>query len=321
VDCYSETNRHIEAKPAWRYDVAQQEEVREQIEKLRRRLSEDPNDSRALYELGTLYMKKMFQPEQALRFFERALQIEPGDTDAKLAYAEANMQTRTFTIETKAGQAQVAVYEVMGIRDPLTDQERLPARFLKKYAEAAKLIDLPDQLILPVEALDGTVGHSRVVGVLSYALADALGLNEAQRKNVLVAGYVQDIGKKLVPHEILTRTDMLSEKEFAEIRRHATEATPVLKMAGFDPAIVEIVENHHERHNGDGYPNGKSGEQIPLGARITAVADTYDAMVAWRPFRGPKSRSEALEELKRETRAGLYDAAIVNTLAKLLEDD
>ncbi len=291
------------------------ESISRQLDDLEVRVAANPDDVGNLQRLAEIYLEKMQQPTKALKLLERALKLEPDSTEIKLAYAEANIQKESDPHASNAGPAGLVAYEVVGTRNPFTDENRIPRSFYERYGKVEELIGIPLDLILPIEALDGSVGHSRVVAVLSYAIAETLGLNKDQKKDILMAGYIQDIGKKLIPHHILGLTRRLTEKEFAHIRRHPTGAARVLASAGFNKRkILDIVTHHHERYNGKGYPFGKAGDDIPMGARITGVADTYDAMVAWRPYKHSMDRAAALAEIKKETRSGLFDPFVVDAL-------
>jgi HD-GYP domain-containing protein (c-di-GMP phosphodiesterase class II) len=319
-ECYSKVSYCIEAKLVQDKDGAIDEGIGKEIDRLEGKLAGNAKDIEALHQLGEIYLKKLHQPTRALKLFERALKIGPDNTKVKLAYAEANIEKESLTRISEAGPGAFTAYEVVGTRNPIFDENRLPAKFAERYASVENLIGIPAELILPIEAIDGSIGHSRVVAVLSYAMAETLGLSEEQKKDVLMAGYIQDIGKKLIPHQILSHTRKLTNEEFAEVRRHPTEATRVLSSAGFNKiSILEIVEHHHERHNGKGYPHGKSGNQIPVGARITAVADSYDAMVAWRPYKKARTRTDALSEIKRGARSGFYDPTVVQAFLTVID--
>jgi HD-GYP domain-containing protein (c-di-GMP phosphodiesterase class II) len=322
AECYSKVSYCVEAKLVQDKEEKIKEDTSELISELERKLATSPNNVDVLYQLGEVYLKQLHQPTRALKLFEHALKVDPDNTDVKLAYAEANIEKDSLARLSETGPTEFTAYEVMGTRDPLKDANRLPKKFTERYGNVGNLIGIPSDLILPIEAIDGSIGHSRVVAVLSFAIAETLGLDDTRKKDILMAGYIQDIGKKLVPHEILSRSRQLTDKEKAEVRRHPTEATRVLSQAGFNKiSILRIVEHHHERYNGKGYPHGKAGEQIPMGARITGVADAFDAMVGWRPYRKARSRAEAVEEIRRSARAGLYDPSVVEAFLALVDSE
>jgi hypothetical protein len=118
------------------------------------------------------------------------------------------------------------------------------------------------------------------------------------------------------PREILEKPDRLTDAEFAVIKRHADDGAELLSHLG-EPEVVAIVRHHHERLDGGGYPAGLSGSEIPLGARIIAVADTYDVLTARDSYRKPVSSAEAIAELRRVAGTQL-DPAVVSVFVELL---
>ena len=185
----------------------------------------------------------------------------------------------------------------------------------------ASLLKYPAEIIHPVEVIDGTLGHSRVVGFLSYAIADALHLPDKDKQDVLLAGYFCDIGKTIIPHHILNQAGTVTDKEFEELTKHPREGVRILKKMGYENEnLFEMISNHHENFRGGGYPTGLSGDQIPLGARIVAIADTYDALTSWRSFRNRWDREAAYAEMERSTARGKFDPVLMSVFGKLLRD-
>lgn len=152
-----------------------------------------------------------------------------------------------------------------------------------------------------VEALEAkdpyTNGHSKRVTEIAVTLAVELGLSRQEQDQIRLAGLVHDIGKIGVPEEILHKPDKLSDVEFEFIKEHPTIGEKILKPIINDRQVLAIVRYHHERFAGGGYPEGISGEDIPLGARLMAVADAYDAMTSSRPYRGALSPKKAKSQL------------------------
>jgi HD-GYP domain-containing protein (c-di-GMP phosphodiesterase class II) len=164
------------------------------------------------------------------------------------------------------------------------------------------------------------VGNSSMTALISYAVADRMNLNEDLKKLILLAGYVQDIGKEAVPHRVLNRPGSLSEQETKLVEKYVQESAATLKRLGYvDPRLHEIVIHHHERWAGNGYPDGLKGEGIPLGARITCVAEAYTALTAWRPYREAWDVRVALSELRKDVEKGIYDPQVVDILNDLLK--
>ncbi len=181
-------------------------------------------------------------------------------------------------------------------------------------------IKAPFDLVLAVESLDGSIGRGMLVGMLSYVIADKLKLNEDLKKNILQAGFLQDIGKEAIPHHILNRPASLTEQEIKFVEKYVLESVSSLKRLGYvNDQLLEIVKYHHELWNGNGYPDKLKGEEIPIGARITALAEAYCAMTSWRPYRGPWDVRLAMNEIRKNTEKGFYDPQIVDILFDLLK--
>jgi len=209
---------------------------------------------------------------------------------------------------------------VEGIKNPLLDRSKIPQGLYDRYHEKIFSLDeFPVDIILPVEALDGTVGHSRIVSFFSFAIADMLNLTDREKQDIALAGFLCDIGKTIVPHHILNRTGSLNKDEFEEVKKHCREGVRALKALGFEnESVFQSILSHHECFNGTGYPDGLSGEQIPVGARIINIADTYDALTSWRPYRNAWDYTFAVSLLDKESAKGKYDLSILEALKKLL---
>jgi hypothetical protein len=154
-----------------------------------------------------------------------------------------------------------------------------------------------------------THGHSRRVARHSERIARGLGLPPEQVAKIRSAALVHDIGKINVPRPILTKPGRLTEEEFALVKRHAGDGAAIVAALG-DSELTAIVRGHHERIDGTGYPDGLAGADIPIGARIIAVADTFDAITSTRPYRHPRTHKQALDVLQGEAGAQLDAAAV-----------
>ena len=141
------------------------------------------------------------------------------------------------------------------------------------------------------------------------AVGEALNVDAAMMKALRLGGYLHDLGKIAVPDGILLKPGPLDAAERARMRLHpGAGADLVLGLKSLED-VRPIMRHHHERWNGTGYPDGLSGEGIPLGARIIAVVDVYDALHTERPYKPALSRAEAVSILERETEAGYWDPA------------
>jgi putative nucleotidyltransferase with HDIG domain len=165
-------------------------------------------------------------------------------------------------------------------------------------AEARRLGDLADRL----ELKEGYASeHTAAVSRLAVAIAAELGLGAEQRRRVALGALLHDVGKLSVPDRILTKPGPLNELEWAAMRRHAAFGERLLVHILDLPDVLAVVRSHHERWDGRGYPDGKQGEEIPLAARIVAVADAFQAMIEPRPYRPPRARERAVDELVAES--------------------
>jgi len=144
-----------------------------------------------------------------------------------------------------------------------------------------------------------TEGHSDRVAVLAMLVAREMGVAHGQAECIGQAAVLHDIGKIGIPDAILLKPGPLTEEEWREMRKHPGLGYEMLKDDPFLSNLAEIVYSHHERYDGTGYPRGLKGEEIPLGARIFAVVDAYDAITSDRPYRRAKSHGEAMEEIVR----------------------
>jgi len=164
-----------------------------------------------------------------------------------------------------------------------------------------------------------TYHHSLSVAVLSVAIGQALGFRERELKRLCRCAMLHDIGKILIPIELISKPSALSPREFEIVKRHAVEGGRYLKNGTIGNVDLWLgVMYHHERLDGNGYPRGLKGNEIPLFSRIIAVADTYDAVTSFRPYRMPLVPGEALELIM----SGIgthYDFDIVYALNKKLE--
>jgi len=175
--------------------------------------------------------------------------------------------------------------------------------YLSTIETLAMAVDAKDQI---------THGHIRRVQVYAVELAKRLGVTEAsQLKAIEAAALLHDMGKLAIPEHILNKPGKLTPAEFETMKRHADIGADLLSSIRFPYPVVPIVRHHHEHWNGQGYPSGISGTDIPLGARILAVVDCFDALNSDRPYRPRLSLTEAFSIL-RERRGTMYDPLVVD---------
>jgi diguanylate cyclase (GGDEF)-like protein len=158
--------------------------------------------------------------------------------------------------------------------------------------------------------------HVHDVGLLAEAVAEELGLTGQQLHHVRQAAELHDIGKVAVPRAILDKPGKLDAEEWDFIARHTLIGERILGAALALRPVARLVRSSHERYDGDGYPDGLRGEEIPLGARIVTVCDAYDAMTSDRPYQRSLGAEEALAELRRCAGAQ-FDPAVVEAFCRV----
>jgi len=176
-------------------------------------------------------------------------------------------------------------------------------------------------MVAAVEARDPyTAGHSRRVARYTAAAARKLNLSEDLVERLEYAAWLHDIGKLAVPDRILRKRGRLTDEEWHLMRQHPRTGAGILKEIDLLGRDVDIILHHHERYDGQGYPDFLSGEEIPLGARLIAIADAFEAMTSERPYRPrPLTREEAFAEL--EAQAGRqFDPALVKVFIEAVQD-
>ncbi|MFP4481449.1 MAG: HD domain-containing phosphohydrolase [Thermovirgaceae bacterium] len=164
-----------------------------------------------------------------------------------------------------------------------------------------------------------TSGHQQRVADLATAIAGKMELEPDRIEGINAAGILHDIGKLTIPAEILTKPATLNELEYRLVKLHPQTGYDILKEIKFPWPLPEMVLQHHERLDGSGYPQGLSGEDIMLEARILAVADVFEAMSSFRPYRAALGMAEALDEIQSGSGI-LYDEKVVAACVELIED-
>ncbi|HTQ10919.1 MAG TPA: HD domain-containing phosphohydrolase, partial [Fimbriimonadaceae bacterium] len=174
-------------------------------------------------------------------------------------------------------------------------------------------------LVLAIDAKDQYT-HRRILRVQRYAEATAerMGLDEGEMTGIGLAALLHDIGKLGVPEYVLLKPGKLTEEEFAKIKRHPEIGADILDAVEFPWPVIPAVKYHHERWDGSGYPRGLKHDAIPLGARILAVADVYDALTSSRSYRNAWTHAEALESISSQ--AGIqFDPRVVQAFAAVID--
>ncbi|MCM8766165.1 MAG: HD-GYP domain-containing protein, partial [Candidatus Omnitrophica bacterium] len=159
-----------------------------------------------------------------------------------------------------------------------------------------------------------------VENTVLYAVetARALGLSQEEIEKISDAAMLHDLGKIGISEKVLLKKSKLNSRELAEIRRHPLIGADILRSIHFMKGILPFIIYHHERYDGEGYPFGIKGEDIPLGARIVAIADVYQALISDRPYRKAYTKKEAMQIIKKG--AGTqFDPQIVKVFLEVLK--
>ena len=163
-----------------------------------------------------------------------------------------------------------------------------------------------------------TYGHSEAVTNYTLQIAKEMGFNDEKLRLLEIGGRLHDMGKIGVAEHILNKPGGLTDEEFKEIQRHPEIGARILQDTSSLKGIRDLILYHHERYDGNGYPTGLKGKDIPLGARIMAIADTFDAMTSHRAYRKALSRKIAITEIKKNS-GTQFDPEVVQAFLKVLE--
>jgi HD-GYP domain-containing protein (c-di-GMP phosphodiesterase class II) len=185
--------------------------------------------------------------------------------------------------------------------------DELRASFVQSVTALANAIDIRDTY---------TNTHSQQIATWAAKTAQQLGCSSEEVNEIYLGGLLHDIGKIGIPDTILQKPTKLNQEEWKIVHTHPTLGAeliaPIKKLAGVSP----MIENSHERYDGLGYPHGKKGEEIPLGARIISVVDSYSAMLDKRPYKEPYSKNKVIMELFQNS-GKMYDPQVVEAFLKI----
>ncbi len=241
---------------------------------------------------------------------------------AQLDFRGLRADGSTILIGAQGRLAQVdGKSQVIGVLQDITEKRgaeetirgyvrRLEDAVLGTAAAVSQMVELRDPY---------TAGHERRVGELSAAIAAEMGMDEKAQRGLRVAGAVHDVGKIMVPAEILAKPARLTAVEFELVKQHAQQGYEVLKGVAFPWPVAEVARQHHERLDGSGYPRGLKGDEIIPEARILAVADVVESMSSHRPYRAGLGMEKALAEVEANS-GRLYDAAVVAACLRLFRE-
>ncbi|MBM4465971.1 MAG: HD domain-containing protein [Chloroflexi bacterium] len=262
-------------------------------------------------------------PDDAPKILNASLQLLK---EGRVTIEEYRFQDKQGKYHWLYDEQQLIIHEdgtleVIGAWHDITDRKRAEEELRQSYVQLQRALEgTVNTLVSAIEIRDPyTGGHQRRVTQLACAIANEMGLPEEQIEGIRMAGLIHDLGKITVPAEILSKPSELTELEFGLIKMHPKIGYDVLKEMDFPWPVAQIVLQHHERVDGSGYPQGLSGEEIILEARILGVADVVEAMASHRPYRPARGIDEALEEIS-QGRGRLYDTEAVDACLKLFTE-
>jgi len=222
-------------------------------------------------------------------------------------------------VAIKDETGEVKYYD--GIIEDITARKRAEQERQKHLERLQKLLGgIIHTMSVMVETRDQyTAGHQRRVAILAREIAREMNMPEEKIRAIYMTALIHDIGKISIPAEILSKPTRLNEVEYSIIKTHPQVGYDILKGIEFPWPLADLVLKHHERMDGSGYPQGLSGDEIPLEVRILSVADVVEAMASHRPYRAALGIGKALEEIT-QNKGVLYDSDVVRICLKVFYD-
>ena len=239
-----------------------------------------------------------------------------GDTIQRAAAALCE-SGETFAITCSYGSARIPTEAATAEHALHLADQRMYAQKVDTLSASRQSADVLMQVIS--ERGDLLDEHAGSVGVLAGMLADRLGLSEIEQERIQLAARLHDIGKTAIPDSLLDKRGPLGEEEWAFIRRHTLIGERIVRAAPSLAETGDLIRSSHERVDGSGYPDRLSGDQIPIGSRIIAVCDAYDAMTTARPYRAAMTPADALAELAREA-GSQFDPVVARAFGELMRE-
>jgi diguanylate cyclase (GGDEF)-like protein len=230
--------------------------------------------------------------------------------DAAMYVAKSEGRNRSYLLGDVTDDTQIP-------RAAITPERRDAAAVIGRWASASAAQALAS-VLAPQPNHRGR--PSDMIAALSIGVALHMGLSRLEMERIRIAALLHDLGKLALPDAILDKPSALTELEWQVVGEHPRIGQVILEQATSMRDAVPIVLHHHERYDGTGYPHGLRGEEIPLGARIVAVADAYNAMVHERPYKSALSHAQAIAELRRHA-ATQFDPTVVEVFSAVFGEE
>ncbi len=234
-----------------------------------------------------------------------------------LVTALSEMEDKITGLEAGADDFLTKPFHTMELVTKIRSLLRL--RKLQSHLDHSEDVILT--LAIAIEAKDPyTKGHSERVGSLSMELGGFLGMSEDDRDSLFKAGVLHDIGKLGIEDRVLHKAEDLTDQEAKLVKDHVLIGETICMPLSSARHILPVIRNHHERWDGQGFPDRLKGKDIPLFARIVAITDSFDAMVSLRPYRSPFTIDEAVGRMKAEKFLGQWDPDILEGFIEMMKN-
>jgi len=256
------------------------------------------------------YIPKPFNVPEILSIIDKSIQRRK--LNLKVKEVLGNCSNPQLPKEPAPDSAIPLQNEINGITDFKWDDTN--------FSNNQNCLEFAKVLAYTLEEKDPyTSGHSERVCYYSDFISKRLSFSPKERNELQIASFLHDIGKIGISNRFINKKGSLSPTDWAMIKQHTKKSIELLIPLNLPRIILTYIQHHHERYDGTGYPDGLSGEQIPLGARIIAISDSYDSMTSDRPYRRPLSNGEAKNELVKNA-GKQFDPKLVSVFLDVLRE-
>jgi len=256
------------------------------------------------------YIPKPFNVPEILSIIDKSIQRRK--LNLKVKEVLGNCSNPQLPKEPAPDSAIPLQNEINGITDFKWDDTN--------FSNNQNCLEFAKVLAYTLEEKDPyTSGHSERVCYYSDFISKRLSFSPKERNELQIASFLHDIGKIGISNRFINKKGSLSPTDWAMIKQHTKKSIELLIPLNLPRTILTYIQHHHERYDGTGYPDGLSGEQIPLGARIIAISDSYDSMTSDRPYRRPLSNGEAKNELVKNA-GKQFDPKLVSVFLDVLRE-
>ena len=256
------------------------------------------------------YIPKPFNVPEILSIIDKSIQRRK--LNLKVKEVLGNCLNQQLPKEPVVDSDFPSPKEIKGTADPKWDEINL--------SDSQSCLEFAKVLAYTLEEKDPyTSGHSERVCYYSDFISKRLSFSPKERSELQIAAYLHDIGKIGISNRFINKKGALTPTDWAIIKQHTKKSIELLVPLNLSSNILSYIQHHHERYDGTGYPDGLAGEQIPLGARIIAISDSYDSMTSDRPYRRPLANGDAKNELMKNA-GKQFDPTLVSLFLDVLKE-